>query len=333
MEELGLWKSFSERVSTIYLPDRKRPMMPTILSESLCSLKAKTDKFTFVMDIYMDVSTGSILHTDYNNAIICVKKNHIYDSNELKTDKMYMDLYRNVVLMHDNQKYTKYIKTSVDVVSYLMILMNHYTANKLILYNTGIYRSTQYIENNRLPVESDLPDDIQQFLKAWNSGAGTYTKYDNRQAHSVMDIESYIHITSPIRRLVDLLNIIEVQRQIGIYDFSSDAMEFCNSWYNRLDYINQTMRDIRKVQTDCSMLELLTNNPNLNESIYDGYVFDKTVRDDGMYQYAVYINKLRLVSRITVPYDIENYSVLQFKIYIFEEEDTFRKKIRLQVFV
>ena len=30
LDHLGLWKSFSTRVSTIYLPDRKRPMLPTI---------------------------------------------------------------------------------------------------------------------------------------------------------------------------------------------------------------------------------------------------------------------------------------------------------------
>jgi exoribonuclease R len=38
MEELDLWNSFSERISTIYLPDRKRPMMPLALSNCVCSL-------------------------------------------------------------------------------------------------------------------------------------------------------------------------------------------------------------------------------------------------------------------------------------------------------
>ena len=36
---LNLWDSFSQRISTIYLPDKKRPMLPTILSDCLCSLK------------------------------------------------------------------------------------------------------------------------------------------------------------------------------------------------------------------------------------------------------------------------------------------------------
>ena len=38
LDALGLWESFSERISTIYLPDRKRPMLPTCLADCLCSL-------------------------------------------------------------------------------------------------------------------------------------------------------------------------------------------------------------------------------------------------------------------------------------------------------
>ena len=37
IEFYNLWNSFSERISTIYLPDRKRPILPTSF-ENLCSL-------------------------------------------------------------------------------------------------------------------------------------------------------------------------------------------------------------------------------------------------------------------------------------------------------
>ena len=39
LDHLNLWDSFSNRVSTIYLPDKKKPMLPCILSDNLCSLK------------------------------------------------------------------------------------------------------------------------------------------------------------------------------------------------------------------------------------------------------------------------------------------------------
>ena len=47
LDVLNVWSSFTERVSTIYLPDRKRPMLPTILSDTLCSLKEHDIKFAF----------------------------------------------------------------------------------------------------------------------------------------------------------------------------------------------------------------------------------------------------------------------------------------------
>jgi exoribonuclease R len=53
MDILGLWDSFSRRISSIYLPDRKRPMLPTILSDCLCSLQEKTVRLAFVMDIFI----------------------------------------------------------------------------------------------------------------------------------------------------------------------------------------------------------------------------------------------------------------------------------------
>ena len=54
MDVLGLWNSFSDRISTIYLPDRKRPMLPTCLSECLCSLVEKQKRFVFTFEICLD---------------------------------------------------------------------------------------------------------------------------------------------------------------------------------------------------------------------------------------------------------------------------------------
>jgi exoribonuclease R len=331
METLGLWESFSERVSTIYLPDRKRPMMPTILSENLCSLRQKEDKFAFVMDIYLDSEDYTIKKIAYENARINVRKNHVYESNELLNDAMYQKILFHVRELHCHHKYVKTIKTSVDVVSYLMILMNHNSANKLIEYNAGIYRSMQFIERNKLrETHNHLPEDVANFLKIWNSSVGSYTLYDHRKSHEMMELESYIHITSPIRRLVDLLNMLKLQMEMNSILFGTTAREFYTCWVNKLDYINKTMRAIRKVQTDCSLLDLFSNKESLESKIYDGYVFDKIQRNDGMFQYIVYLHEVKMVSRITLRENRENYEKMLFKVYLFEDQDNLKKKIRLQ---
>ena len=41
MDYLNIWSSFTNRISSIYLPDKKRSMLPNILSENLCSLREK----------------------------------------------------------------------------------------------------------------------------------------------------------------------------------------------------------------------------------------------------------------------------------------------------
>ena len=52
LEHYNLWNSFTKRISTIYLPDQKRPMLPSVLSEVLCSLLQNESRIAFCIDIY-----------------------------------------------------------------------------------------------------------------------------------------------------------------------------------------------------------------------------------------------------------------------------------------
>ena len=144
-------------------------------------------------------------------------------------------------------------------------------------------------------------------------------------------MDAYIHITSPIRRLVDLLNMIKFQQNYGLISLSTDASQFYDNWIQQIDYINVTMRAIRKVQNDCNLLDLCYNNPNTLEKTYDGYCFDKLTRNDGLYQFIVFLPELRLSSRITVRDNLENYEKRQYKLFLFSDEEKFKKKIRLQI--
>ena len=93
--------------------------------------------------------------------------------------------------------------------------------------------------------------------------------------------------------------------------------EFYNKWLNDLEYINTTMRSIRKIQIDCSLLNLCNNKPELLNKEYDGYIFDKIVRHDGLYQYIVFLPELKMNSRITIRENMENYDMRKFQLYLF----------------
>ena len=45
----------------------------------------------------------------------------------------------------------------------------------------------------------------------------------------------------------------------------------------------------------------------------------------------VYLEELKLLSRITTQTDVSNYSYNNFNMYLFEDEDKLKKKIRLQI--
>lgn len=340
MDSLNLWSSFSQRISTIYLPDRKRPMLPTILSDCLCSLQQNMRRFSFVIDIVLDEDCN-IVSINYTNALIRVFKNFAYEEHSLLADNDYQFLLNTTKKMVTKYKYINNIKDSHEVVCYLMILMNYHCAQKLLTSHNGIFRSTIIKKHISLP--DSLPEDVNNFIKIWNSACAQYidlssidmTDIDENNKtkirHDALEMDAYIHITSPIRRLVDLLNMIKFQQNETLISLSPDALEFYNKWINELDYINVTMRAIRKVQNDCSLLDTCFNNPETLEKTYDGYCFDKLVRNDGLYQFIVFLPELRLASRITMRDNLENYEKRQYKLYLFNDEEKFKRKIRLQL--
>jgi len=327
MDILNLWDSFSRRISTIYLPDKKRPMLPTILSDSLCSLQEDVRRFAFVMDIF--IKNDTIIDIKYCNAVIKVYKNYVYEDVKLLSDEKYHTTLDLAHRLSRKYKYINNVRNSQELVCYLMILMNFHSAKELIKHNTGIFRST--VIKKEFTVPEAVPEDVAKFIKIWNSASGQYIDgseiVDTR--HELLDVEAYIHITSPIRRLVDLLNMIKFQHTLSITKLSENATKFYSSWLGELDYINVTMRSIRKVQCDCSLLDLCQNNPDVLEKEYDGYLFDKIYRNDGLYQYVVYLPELKLSSRITLRDNYENFLSKKFKLYIFNDEEKFKRKIRL----
>lgn len=333
LDVLNLWCSFSKRISTIYLPDKKRPMLPTILSDSLCSLQENVTRIAFVMDVYIE--NNEIYDIKYNNCFIKVYKNYCYEETSLLNDNNYKILLENVMLLSKKFKYINNVRNSHEMVCYLMVLMNYYSAIELLKHKTGIFRST--LLKKEIIVPDDLPDDVSKFIKIWNSASGQYIsgsevdQESNNTRHELLNIDAYIHITSPIRRLVDLLNMIRLQQKLEIIKFSENVDVFYSKWIDNIDYINVTMRSIRKVQCECSLLDLCQNDKSVMEKEYSGYLFDKISRNDGLYQYIVFLPNLKLSSRITLRENYENYENKKFRLFLFNDEERFKRKIRLQI--
>jgi exoribonuclease R len=334
MDVLNLWDSFSQRISTIYLPDKKRPMLPTILSDCLCSLQEKVTRVAFVMDVF--IKDNAIIDVKYGNCLIKVARNFCYEEASLLRNEKYTSLLDITKNLSQKNRYISSVKNSHDVVCYLMILMNYYCATEMLKHKTGIFRST--IMKRECSVPDSVPEDVAKFIKIWNSASGQYidgtlvTNSDTgSMRHELLDMDAYIHITSPIRRLVDLLNMIKIQSILGLVKLSENVDKFYEKWLRDLEYINTTMRSIRKVQCDCTLLDLCANNADVIDKEYDGYIFDKINRNDGLFQYIVFLPELKLSSRITLRDDFENFESRKFKLFLFNDEESFKRKIRLHL--
>jgi len=329
MDVLNLWDTFSRRISTIYLPDKKRPMLPTILSDCLCSLQENVNRIAFVMDIF--IKDANIVEIKYSNCLIKVFKNYCYEEPKLLCDKKYLHLLETTKGLSRKFKYINNVRNSHEIVCYLMILMNYHCATELIKHKTGIFRST--IMKREISVPETIPEDVTKFIKIWNSASGQYIDgseiVDTR--HEMLDVDAYIHITSPIRRLVDLLNMIKLQQTTGIIKLSDNVDKFYNKWLGDIEYINTTMRSIRKVQCDCTLLDICHNTPEIMEKEYDGYLFDKISRNDGLYQFVVFLPELKMSSRITMRDNFDNFDCKKFKLFLFDNEENFKRKIRLHL--
>lgn len=331
MDALELWDSFSQRISTIYLPDRKRPMLPTILSDTLCSLQEGHSRFAFTLDITINKATMEVVKTQLSNTVIRVTKNFRYDTKEQETNPTYNQAYDFVSRFNKTHPYLDNIKTSHDFVAYTMIWMNYTCAKKMRDLQIGIYRSALF--NNDFEIPDNVPLRVRKFLKNWYSSGGNYVKFENTTSHEMLSLDIYVHITSPIRRLVDLLNIIKLQETLGISQMDEKCDKFYERWTNEtaFKYINETMKSIRKVQNDCSLLNICVTDNSILKKEYVGYIFDKMGRNDGLVQYMIYLPAIGMTNRIITTKEYSKYEKRYCKLYIFHDENRLKQKVRVQI--
>jgi len=326
LETLHLWKSFSNRVSTIYLPDKKRPMLPTVLSDSLCSLQENQPRFAIALD--MDITPqGKIISTSFKNVIINVKKNYRYEEPQLLDHLPYQSLF------DLSKKMDKSISDSHDIVTLWMIRMNQICGEQLAQMKQGIFRKITNV-SSKTPeiIPQGLTPETQRTINSWNSVSGQYVRYEEQVYHDFLKCDHYAQSTSPIRRLVDLLNLmVLLQNYKLIQNPSKDAIEFLDSWLSNLEYLNISMRSIRKIQTNCELLHRCITTPSLTQTTHQGILFDKLQKNDGAFIYMVYLEELKLLSRLKTYIEYPNYTEHQFRLFLFFDEHNLRQKIRVQI--
>lgn len=367
LELFNLWNVVSNRVANIYLPDKKVSMLPTILCSNLCSLIENEYRYAFTMDITVSIQSyensnekeATIENIEFKNTIINVSNNYTYSQPILEENIHYQKLLYITNLL--SQKYVCYydVDNSENMVAYLMILMNYYCAKNLKKNYTGILLKNNIthipkITDNYLQLDKlNTHKNLKNYVKSWHLSKSEYICFkeldiDNTTIstiHESLEIDSYTHITSPIRRIVDLVNLIEMQRINGLFQFSKNAVNFCKKWMSNefVTYINSGMKSIRKLQNECNLLDMYYHIPEFMEKLLDGYIIDihtKNKNNIDKIVYTVYIPQIKITSKITKVITQINeleptinsllYSHIKCKLYVFSDEYNIHQKIRLE---
>lgn len=334
LEYLNLWEFITNRVSSIYLPNQKLPLFSKHLSDNVFSLKSNNERVAFVMDVYINNNTYRIEEIKYNIVIINVTKNYTYESMELLNLPLYDKIKKLVIKMnnhYENIIYLDKIENSHHVVEYCMILMNHQCAKTLMDKSNSIFRTTTKKET------SLLCDNNPQLNYILNNISGKYCSINNFTPHYMKSnkLDCYTHITSPIRRIVDCVNMLILQKDN--FEWSDNALKFLNKWTSQemIDIINTKIKDIRKLENEINIMNVYEENKSNN--IYFGTIFDKTLiekksnEEIQMFKYKIYIEKLKLISTIKSSKEYIDYSTVDVSIHQFLDEVKMYKKIRLQL--
>jgi hypothetical protein len=330
-EYFNLWQYITNKCSTIYLPMHKLPMIPEILSDNICSLLQDELRFAFVMDIVIPLGSG-ICSTSLKSVLIKVDRNFVYEEADLLANIDYQQLLK----LTQNQNNDKTIIDSHDLVEYYMIYMNYICALELVKHKCGIFRSAHM--KDAVEKLNSLPSDVNKFITNWKYASGQYCTFENNSSHDLVGkgYNVYTHITSPIRRIVDVINMTLLQDKLGLiqYNFSS-AIAFCLKWSTepQVDFINTCMKGIKKVQNNCNLLSLyIKNKESRKKQSVIGYIVDiSTDNKKHKYTYNVYVPDYKLISTFKTNKLMEIYSNTYFTLHLFMDEANLKQKIKLQL--
>ena len=189
---------------------------------------------------------------------------------------------------------------SHDLVQYYMTKYNSYCASVL---KKGIFTVT--VKPEEIP-HSLLPVYYKQ-----------YSRYDYTG--------DYLQITSPIRRLVDIINMYHLCIEQDLLTFQS-GQTFCDDWYKRIEFLNNSLKKIRKTQNNCKMLYVSTQE---KFKTFNSILFEKESCDK-LFKYKLYVPELKISSTLKTVIEYENYTEINVKLFVFQDEKRLKKKIRFQ---
>ena len=314
MDYLNLWEYYGDRMSSIYLPDRVVNMLPNMMSNKVAGLLEGETNIAFAMDL--TIVGDKIESTDYNNVLICVKKNYRYEEPKLLRNPM----YKSILSLMSNLDMS--VKDSYKCIEKWMIYFNSKIGEALSQYNKGVFRYCKVSQTTNNYIPPDLIDYI-----SWGETTSGYSLYDNDISHDVLGVPYYAQMSSPIRRIVDILNMIELHEQKEICSLSPNTINYKNSWFCKIEDINTTIRSIKRLESETKLLKHYLNTENIDTIVYEGYIVSLINEKS----FKVFIPELQVTSVLKILEPMELYKKIKCTLCLLQDEVNIVQKIRLNI--
>jgi hypothetical protein len=284
-------------------------MIPESFSENYCGLQEKKLNKSMKVDFYFnrDGTEKTDKKDVVNRVDVYINKNYVYEEESLMKHPEYMSLLKLT------QQIESSTKDSHDLVSFWMIKTNELCAKHLKENKKGVFRKTQH---NTL-VHSN---------KAYCDISSEYVLYQHN------DNNDYAHVTSPIRRLVDILNQIIMYENISGKMLSENANNFLLKWLSMISFINASMKSIRQLQFDCNLLNYFHKKENISHRTYQCIIIDKKIYDSSFFSYTIFVPEIKLFSKVSKTfYDVEIDTLQKVIFFLFYNQSELFKRIRVEI--
>jgi exoribonuclease R len=262
--------------TTIYDSEKIQHMLPEKMMKS-CSLLQGEYRIANICEINID-DKYNIINYRFIQDIIKVRKNYSYEEAD-NMNEPYLETIMHIV-EHIKFDYNAQDGTrSHKVIEKMMVLVNNLVVNEL--KKTGKEFIIRKHTSNNLDTK-EVPNIFKSFFNIYKSNSAEYALYDKDAKHYGLGIQEYTHFTSPLRRLVDLINhLVLFTDKI----FTSDELkQICNN-------CNDTNKRIKRYNIESNKINLL-----IDEEVvcYDGYIIDFVKKEDN-FKIKFYIPELKLV--------------------------------------
>ena len=213
IDTFGAWKLLGGCSQSVYLDTGVRGMLPSVLSEDKLSLVQGVPR-RVVTTTFTISATGGIRMEGITKEVCVVDKNWVYDDPALCSHVGYVGLRQaaEMVAGHD-------ISDSHDVVAWWMVKLNATAGKVLAAEQTGVFRVCSALKDPRTNILHQMG---LAKVADWDS---TYSLWGMGLEHRALECTYYAQVSSPIRRLCDIVNQALL---LGLCGHASDGSRaFC----------------------------------------------------------------------------------------------------------